>query len=144
MRETGVLQLTADLIERLRRPGDDRERVQAQFGVLTTIGADGRDPLGRVGADQGDPGAALLAEVREGTVVVHSMDRLARNLDDLRRLVKDLTGREVRIQFVKEQLTFTGEDSPLATLLLSVMGAFAEFELALIGVPVRGSTPGAK
>ncbi|MGE6323653.1 recombinase family protein, partial [Pseudomonas oryzihabitans] len=30
----------------------------------------------------------LLAFVREGdTVVVHSMDRLARNLDDLRRLV---------------------------------------------------------
>ena len=76
---------------------------------------------------------ALLAFVREGdTVVVHSMDRLARNLDDLRRLVKNLTGRGVRIQFVKEQLTFTGEDSPLATLLLSVMGAFAEFERALI------------
>jgi DNA invertase Pin-like site-specific DNA recombinase len=31
---------------------------------------------------------ALLSFVREGdTVVVHSMDRLARNLDDLRRLV---------------------------------------------------------
>jgi DNA invertase Pin-like site-specific DNA recombinase len=38
----------------------------------------------------------------------------------------------VRIEFVKEQLTFTGEDSPMASLLLSVMGAFAEFERALI------------
>jgi DNA invertase Pin-like site-specific DNA recombinase len=38
----------------------------------------------------------------------------------------------VRIKFVREQLTFTGEDSPLATLALSVMGAFAEFERALI------------
>ncbi|WP_442941935.1 recombinase family protein [Nonomuraea sp. NBC_00507] len=28
--------------------------------------------------------------------------------------------------------SFTGEDSPMATLLLSVMGAFAEFERALI------------
>jgi DNA invertase Pin-like site-specific DNA recombinase len=36
---------------------------------------------------------ALLAFVRDGdTVVVHSMDRLARNLDDLRRLVRALTG----------------------------------------------------
>ena len=38
----------------------------------------------------------------------------------------------MRIEFVKENLTFTGEDSPLANLMLSVMGAFAEFERALI------------
>jgi DNA invertase Pin-like site-specific DNA recombinase len=76
---------------------------------------------------------ALLSFVREGdTVVVHSMDRLARNLDDLRRLVQKLTKRGVRIEFVKESLTFTGEDSPMANLMLSVMGAFAEFERALI------------
>jgi hypothetical protein len=31
----------------------------------------------------------------------------------------------VRIEFVKESLTFTGEDSPMANLMLSVMGAFA-------------------
>src|SRR5260370_19690543 len=75
----------------------------------------------------------LLAFVREGdTVVVHSMDRLARNLDDLRRIVQDLTKRGVRIEFVKECLTFTGEDSPMANLMLSVMGAFAEVERALI------------
>lgn len=76
---------------------------------------------------------ALLSFAREGdTVVVHSMDRLARNLDDLRRLVHQLTRRGIRIEFVKECLTFTGEDSPMANLLLSVMGAFAEFERALI------------
>ncbi len=76
---------------------------------------------------------ALLSFVREGdAVVVHSMDRLARNLDDLRRLVQKLTRSGVRIEFVKEGLTFTGEDSPMANLMLSVMGAFAEFERALI------------
>lgn len=76
---------------------------------------------------------AMLRFVREGdTLRVHSMDRLARNLDDLRRLVSDLTGRGVRVEFVKEGLAFTGEDSPMSTLLLSVMGAFAEFERALI------------
>ena len=75
----------------------------------------------------------LLAFVREGdTVVVHSMDRLARNLDDLRHLVQGLTLRSVRIDFVEERLTLTGEDSPMANLMLSVMGAFAEFERALI------------
>ena len=76
---------------------------------------------------------ALLGFVRDGdTVIVHSMDRLARNLDDLRSIVRTLTARGVRVEFVKEQLTFTGEDSPMANLLLSVMGAFAEFERALI------------
>jgi DNA invertase Pin-like site-specific DNA recombinase len=78
--------------------------------------------------------AAMLGFVREGdTVIVHSMDRLARNLEDLRRIVRELTARGVAVQFVKEQLTFTGEDTAMATLLLSVMGAFAEFERALIG-----------
>ena len=41
---------------------------------------------------------------REGdTVVVHSMDRLARNLDDLRRLVQGLTKRGVRIEKQKRK-----------------------------------------
>ena len=76
---------------------------------------------------------ALLEFVREGdTVVCHSMDRMARNLDDLRRIVLGLTQRGVHVQFIKESLTFTGEDSPMANLLLSVMGAFAQFERELI------------
>lgn len=76
---------------------------------------------------------ALFAFARDGdTILVHSMDRLARNLDDLRRIVQKLTGRSIRIEFVQEKLTFTGEDSPMATLMLSVMGAFAEFERALL------------
>lgn len=75
----------------------------------------------------------MLEFVRDGdTVVVHSMDRLARNLDDLRRLVKTLTGKGASVEFVKEGLTFTGEDKPLSKLLLSVMGAFAEFERSII------------
>ena len=75
----------------------------------------------------------LLKFVRAGDViVVHSMDRLARNLEDLRRLVQTQTKRGIRIEFVKEGLSFSGDDSPMATLLLSVMGAFAEFERALL------------
>jgi DNA invertase Pin-like site-specific DNA recombinase len=75
----------------------------------------------------------LLRFARDGdTVVVHSMDRLARNLDDLRALVQGLTHKGVRVEFVKESLVFTGEDSPMANLMLSVMGAFAEFERSLI------------
>ena len=74
---------------------------------------------------------ALMRYVRDGdTVICHSMDRLGRNLVDLRRTVTDLTSRKVGIRFVKENLVLTGDDSPMATLLLNMMGAFAEFEVA--------------
>lgn len=74
-----------------------------------------------------------LRFLRDGdTLIVHSMDRLARNVDDLRRIVRDLTARGVRVEFVKESLTFTGEESPMSNLLLSLLGAVAEFERSLI------------
>jgi DNA invertase Pin-like site-specific DNA recombinase len=60
------------------------------------------------------------------------MDRLARNLDDLRNVVSDLTARGVVVEFVKEKLTFTGADNAMSKLLLSVMGAFEEFERILL------------
>lgn len=76
---------------------------------------------------------AMLNYNREGdTVIVHSMDRLARDLDDLRSLVKQLTEQDIRLEFIKEGLVFTGEDNPMSKLLLSVMGAFAEFERSII------------
>ena len=86
------------------------------------------------GKDQNRPQLeALIDFARDGdTVLVHSMDRLARNLDDLRAIVRRLTDKNVQVRFVKENLTFTGEDTAMATFLLSVMGAFAEFERALI------------
>ncbi len=104
----------------------ERQLEQVRVDLTFTDKASGKDVV-RPQLD------ALLRFAREGDiVVVHSMDRLARNLDDLRRLVQQLTGRGIRVEFVKEGLTFTGEDAPMATLLLSVMGAFAEFERALI------------
>lgn len=76
---------------------------------------------------------AMILHARKGdTVLVHSMDRLARNLDDLRGIVKELTAKGVVVQFTKEGLTFTGEDSPMNNLLLSMLGAVAEFERSLI------------
>lgn len=74
-----------------------------------------------------------LSFVREGDVlVVHSMDRLARNLIDLRQMVENLNGKGVAVEFVKENLIFNGQDTPMSKLLLSMMGAFAEFERAII------------
>lgn len=76
---------------------------------------------------------AMLDYVREDDlVVVHSMDRLARNVKDLRGMVDSLTARRISVCFIKENLTFTGDDSPMSKLLLMLLGSFAEFEYSLI------------
>ncbi len=104
----------------------DRQLVGIQLNRTFTDHASGKD-IDRPELSQ------MIAYVRDGdTVVVHSMDRLARNLEDLRSLVRTLTGKGVRVQFIKEGLTFTAEASPMSQLLLNVMGSFAEFERAHI------------
>lgn len=76
---------------------------------------------------------ALLEFVREGdTVMVHSMDRLARSLKDLEAIVTGLTGRGVSVSFVSQGMTFTGDDSPMNTLMLQMLGAVSQFERSLI------------
>lgn len=74
-----------------------------------------------------------LAYLRDGDeLVVHSMDRLARSLVDLRQTVDRLTAKGVRVRFLKEGLTFGDTSDPCAVLMLSVMGAVAEFERSLL------------
>lgn len=87
------------------------------------------------GKDTNRPGLEqAIAYVRDGdTLVVHSLDRLARNLEDLLRTVRALNGKGVTVEFVKENLTFTGSTvNPMANLMMSMLGAFAEFERTLI------------
>ncbi len=55
----------------------------------------------------------------------HGSARLARSLEDLRPIVRTFTDQGIMIEFVKEHLTFTGDDAPMAVLLLSMMGAVA-------------------
>ena len=84
-------------------------------------------------------GRAMLNEmlnfVRDGDVViVHSMDRLARNLHDLLDIVTRCTSKGVTIKFIKENLTFSNSNQhrSINKLLLGIMGAIAEFERELI------------
>ncbi len=77
----------------------------------------------------------MLSLIREGdTLIVHSLDRLARNLADLLTMVQDLTCRGVSVIFLNERLSFeAGADaSPTSKLMLSMIGAFAEFERSMI------------
>jgi DNA invertase Pin-like site-specific DNA recombinase len=78
---------------------------------------------------------AMVSYVRAGdTVVVHSLDRLARSIVDLRSIVEQLVTKGVSVEFVKERLFFSKDkkDSPTDTLMLNILSSFAEFERALI------------
>ena len=76
----------------------------------------------------------MIEYVREGDeLYITSLDRLARNLDDLRRLVDQITAKGCAIHFLRENLNFSNRDSePMSKLMLSVLGAFAEFERSII------------
>lgn len=74
-----------------------------------------------------------LEYLREGDVfVVHSIDRLAQNIEDLRKAVLALSGRGVLVEFINQLLTTSAEDQEASRLLVKAIGAVAEFQHALI------------
>jgi DNA invertase Pin-like site-specific DNA recombinase len=87
-----------------------------------------------------------IEHLRQGDVLhVHSIDRLARNLKDLQSLIETLTAKGVTVRFYKENLTFDGDKaSPMQTLMLQMLGAFAEFERTLIRERQREGIEAAK
>ncbi len=87
-----------------------------------------------------------LNHLREGdTLHVHSIDRLARNLKDLQTIIEELTNKGVTVKFYKEHLTFdVSNDLPMQTLMLQMLGAFAQFERTLIRERQREGIEAAK
>jgi len=76
---------------------------------------------------------AMLDYIREDDILyVHSMDRLARNTKDLLNLVDDLNKRGIEVHFIKENMSFKGHTDHMSKLLLTIMGAVAEFERAIM------------
>lgn len=86
-----------------------------------------------------------LNYVRKGdTLHVHSIDRLARNLRDLQEIIDGLVCKDITVKFHAENLTFTGDDSPMSKLTLHLMGAFAEFERTITRTRQREGIDSAK
>lgn len=86
------------------------------------------------GSSTNRPGLdGALNYVRPGDqLVVMSMDRLARSLIDLHRLVDDLTARDISVKFLKEGQTYSLNSTPIAKLMLGLLGSVAEFERSII------------
>ena len=76
---------------------------------------------------------------------MHSLDRLGRNLVQLRAIVEELTGKGASVEFVKERLLFSRDEAnPFSTLMMNVLGAFAEHELSMIRARQREGIEKAK
>ena len=76
---------------------------------------------------------AALEYLRPGeTLVVASMDRLARNTVDLLNLVRNATDRGAYVEFLSEHLTFGPEEEAIPSLMLGILGSIAQFERTLI------------
>lgn len=119
----------------------DRQLADVALDKVFTDKASGKSTDGRPEL------ARAIDYVRDGdTLVVHSMDRLARNIVDLHQIVDALTkggaividgktlecGGGVAVRFVKEGRTFTGDDGSEAQLMLGILGSVAQFERAII------------
>lgn len=76
----------------------------------------------------------MIEFAREGDeVLVHSIDRLARDLRDLQQIIQILNDKQVTVKFLSEGLTFSSDqDDAFARLQLHMMGAFAQFERSMV------------
>ena len=75
----------------------------------------------------------MLSYIRGGDeVVVFSIDRLARNLRDLEDIIREVNAKGASVTFLSENLTFSGSDDAMSTLMLQMMGSFAQFERSMI------------
>ena len=78
----------------------------------------------------------MIAFVRNGDqVVVHSIDRLTRDLRDLQTIILQLNEKGVGIEFLSERLVFSGNnDDAFAKLQLQLMGALFSNDTAFNNV----------
>ena len=60
------------------------------------------------------------------------MDRCARSLTDLNAIVDELVGKGVSVKFLKEGQVYSKDSTPIAKLMLGLLGSVAEFERSII------------
>ena len=78
---------------------------------------------------------ALLKHARTGDhIYVTKIDRLARSILDLNKIVNELLSREISITFLHHNMTFqaNAKDDPFQMLLFNTLGSFAQFERDMI------------
>lgn len=118
------------------RVSTDDQNLDRQLDLLNTYHPDKTFTDHFSGKNLERPGFQKMLEyVREGDIIlVTSMDRMARNLDDLLSITKLLQSKGISIHFLKENICLdpSAETAAMSKLIMSIMGAVAEFERSLI------------
>jgi DNA invertase Pin-like site-specific DNA recombinase len=105
----------------------ERQLEGVELDITFTDKASGKD------TDRPQLQAALRHARLGDTFLVHSMDRLARNVEDMLRLVRELNNNGVTVHFMKENMIFSADkEDPRSMLMFTMLSAFGQFERALI------------
>lgn len=107
----------------------DRQVAQLKAEKVFTYFTDKRS-----GGSRERPGLEeAMRYVRAGDQLIFtSMDRCARSLIDLHSIVEELVNRGISVKFIKEGQTYSKDSTPVAKLMLGLLGAVAEFERSII------------
>lgn len=116
------------------RVSSPEQNLDRQTGRLTDAGAQKLFTDTVSGSTRDRPGldAALEYLRADDTLLVTSMDRLARSLVDLHTLVDELSTKGITVTFLQEGQSYSANPSPTGKLLLGMLGAVAEFERSII------------
>ncbi len=112
------------------------QNLDSQIEQLTEQGAEKiyKEQVTATSTKQRTELKSMIEHVRAGdTVIVTKIDRLARSISDLNKIVTELNSKGVSVKFLKEQMAFeAGSNNSLNTLLFNILGSFAQFERDLI------------
>lgn len=114
------------------RVSTTKQSLERQLDALTATGI----PEDRIFTDkktgttlERDGLAALLHYARSGdTIVVHTLDRLGRNLREVLNLVHDLTGRGIGVRSLADPLPINTADAGMGRVAFLLLALFAEME----------------
>lgn len=109
-----------------------KQSLERQLAALTAAGM----PSERIWTDRKtgatvdrDGLTGLLGYARDGdTIVVHTLDRLGRNLREVLNLVHDLAGRGVGVRSLADPLPINTTDNGMGRIAFLLLALFAEME----------------
>jgi len=88
---------------------------------------------------------ALLEKLRSGdTLFVWKLDRMARSLIHLVKIVDDFKKSDIGFKSITESFIDTRQGSPHSDLLLNIIGSFAQFEKDLISERTKAGLESAR
>lgn len=123
------------------RVSADKQSLDKQVSILTEFGCrkiftDEKNNTERTGLQ------AMLEYAREGDIViVYKLDRLAKSIQDLHKITKELKGREIDLISLTQQIDTSAKEGEMIFHMIEVC---AEFEKELIVERIKAGVENAR